>query len=83
MKDGPEKARHAMSVVAAMMYARYQAGAAPLALVSMDNCSHNGEKLRGSVLTVAKAWGGERLVPAAFVDYLSDEAARVLPLEHD
>ena len=79
MKDGPEKARHAMSVVAAMMYARYQAGAAPLALVSMDNCSHNGEKLRGSVLTVAKAWAENGLVPAAFVDYLSDEARVSFP----
>lgn len=79
MKDGPEKARHAMSVVAAMMYARYQAGAAPMALVSMDNCSHNGEKLRDSVLTIAKAWAENGLVPAAFVAYLSDEARVSFP----
>ena len=45
MEQGPDKARHAMSVVAALMFARFKAGAAPIALVSMDNCSHNGEKL--------------------------------------
>ena len=79
MADGPDKARHAMSVVAAMMYARYQAGAAPIALVSMDNCSHNGEKLRGSVLTMAKAWEKNGLVPAEFVAYLEDEGRVSFP----
>ena len=54
--EGPDKARHAMAVVAAMMFYRYNAGAAPMALVSMDNCSHNGEKLKSSVLEIARAW---------------------------
>jgi len=77
--DGPDKARHAMSVVAAMMYYRYQAGAAPIALVSMDNCSHNGEKLRGSVLEIAHGWEKNGFVPAAFVAYLEDEARVSFP----
>ena len=54
--EGPAHARHAMSMVAALLFERFQAGAAPLAVVSMDNCSHNGEKLQSSVMTVAKAW---------------------------
>ena len=51
LDNGPDRPRHAMSILTALMLARYQAGAFPIALVSMDNCSHNGEKLRSSVLT--------------------------------
>lgn len=79
MEQGPEKARHAMSVVAALMYARYQAGGAPVALVSMDNCSHNGEKLKTSVLAVVKAWRKRELVPREFEDYMEDETRVSFP----
>ncbi|MBR4068519.1 MAG: mannitol dehydrogenase family protein [Clostridia bacterium] len=73
MAAGPDAPHHAMACVASLMYARYLAGAAPIALVSMDNCSHNGEKLRRAVLDVAQAWQDAKLVPAGFVEYLSDE----------
>lgn len=73
MEQGPDKARHAMSVVAALMFARFKAGAAPIALVSMDNCSHNGEKLKSSVLAIVKAWREKGLVPEEFEQYMSDE----------
>ena len=53
IQNGPGQPRHAMSVVAALLYERFKAGALPLAVVSMDNCSHNGEKLQSSVLAVA------------------------------
>ena len=79
MADGPEKARHAMSVVAAMLYERYKAGAAPLAVVSMDNCSHNGEKLRASVMTMIDAWVDNGLVPAEFAKYAKDESRVSFP----
>lgn len=73
IQNGPAKPRHAMSVVAALLYERFKAGALPLAVVSMDNCSHNGEKLRSSVLTVAREWQKAGLVEAEFVAYLEDE----------
>ncbi|MGN1084419.1 MAG: mannitol dehydrogenase family protein, partial [Lachnospiraceae bacterium] len=73
MEKGPEGAAHAMSVVTALLWKRYQAGAYKLALVSMDNCSHNGEKLRSSVLTIAKEWEKRGFVSAEFVAYISDE----------
>lgn len=79
MEEGPEKARHAMSVTAAMMLARFQAGASPVALVSMDNCSHNGEKLRSSVLAIVKAWCDRGLAPKAFQDYMEDESKVSFP----
>ena len=79
LKNGPEKARHAMSVVAALMRHRYVSGAAPVALVSMDNCSHNGEKLRGSVLEIAEGWVREGFADSGFLNWLSDETKVSFP----
>lgn len=79
MDEGPAAARHAMSLVAAMLYKRYQAGKLPLAVVSMDNCSHNGEKLQASVMTVAKAWAEKGFVDKDFIAYLEDESKIAFP----
>ena len=73
LSNGPEKARHAMTIVTALLYHRYQSGKAPLAVVSMDNCSHNGEKLQSSILEVARAWQVGGFVPKDFVRWLNDE----------
>ena len=73
LEKGPENARHAMTIVTALLFHRYQNGRAPLAVVSMDNCSHNGEKLQGSVLEVARAWQVNGFVPKDFVRWLTDE----------
>ena len=77
--EGPAHARHAMSMVTALLLERFQNGAAPLAVVSMDNCSHNGEKLQTSVMTVAKAWLEKGFVGQDFIDYLSDETKITFP----
>lgn len=79
LERGPAHAVHAMSVVTALLYERYQAGRYPLALVSMDNCSHNGEKLRNSVLTVAREWAKRGLVEPGFVEYLEEETMVAFP----
>ena len=68
-----------MSLVAALLFERFQAGAAPLAVVSMDNCSHNGEKLQSSVMTVAKAWAEKGYVGQDFIAYLEDESKIAFP----
>ncbi|WP_294497633.1 mannitol dehydrogenase family protein [uncultured Gemmiger sp.] len=77
--EGPDHARHAMSMVAALLLERYKANGAPLAVVSMDNCSHNGEKLQSSVMTVAKAWAEKGYVGQDFIDWLSDESKITFP----
>ncbi len=76
---GPEHPRHAMSIVTALLYERFQNGKHPLAVVSMDNCSHNGEKLRSSVLEIAQAWVKAGFVPGEFAAWLSDESAVSFP----
>lgn len=77
--NGPEKPASAMAVVCALLFARYQAGKFPLSVVSMDNCSHNGEKLQSSILTMAKEWEKKGFVDAGFVAYLSDESQVAFP----
>lgn len=79
LDEGPASARHAMSMVAALLYERFRAGAYPLAVVSMDNCSHNGEKLQNSVMTVARAWLEKGYVGQDFVDYLENEEKIAFP----
>lgn len=79
MADGPVGARNTMSKVTALMLERYKAGAAPIALVSMDNCSHNGEKLSNSVWEIARAWERNGFVDAGFVAWLLDETKVSFP----
>lgn len=76
---GPEAPGGVMGIVTAMLYARFQTGRYPLALVSMDNVSRNGEKLRNSVLEMAGAWRERGYVEQEFVDYLSDERVVSFP----
>ena len=47
IEAGPDDLTNVMTKVTALPYHRYMNGAYPIAVVSMDNCSHNGEKLRG------------------------------------
>lgn len=79
MDEGPASARHAMSIVCAMLLERFKAGKYPLAVVSMDNCSHNGEKLQASVMEIAKAWLEKGYVGQDFIDYLTDESTISFP----
>ena len=73
INDGPKNAKHAMSITVALLLERFNAGAFPLAVCSMDNCSHNGEKLKSSVLFLANEWAKKGFVSKEFIDYISDE----------
>lgn len=79
IQNGPDKAVGAMAVLTAMLYARYQAGRYPLALVSMDNCSQNGARLRKSVLTMTEQWQKAGFVDDGFAAYVSDERVVAFP----
>ncbi len=72
IENGPDSPKHTMSIIAAMLYKRYKANGTPVAVVSMDNCSHNGEKLKAGVVTVAKAWIESGVLDADFMDYLEN-----------
>ncbi|MDR1912915.1 MAG: mannitol dehydrogenase family protein [Clostridiales bacterium] len=57
---------------AQLLYKRFISNAAPIAVVSMDNCSKNGRLLKTSVLESVQRFG-ENYNKAAFIDYLTDE----------
>lgn len=79
IKAGPGAPRHAMSIAAAMLYERFRAGRLPLAVVSMDNCSHNGEKLKAGICAVADGWAAEGFVEHEFPEYLREEDKITFP----
>ncbi len=66
-RNGPEAPQSYIGKVASLLYARYRAGALPMAMVSTDNCSHNGDKLYQAIRAFAQAWGDE-----GFLAYVND-----------
>ncbi|MDY5931053.1 MAG: mannitol dehydrogenase family protein [Candidatus Ornithospirochaeta sp.] len=72
---GPGKCAMFLSRLAELLLERYHNGAFPLSLVSMDNCSRNGEKLENAIRTIADQWIGKGLVEAGFGDYLESSVA--------
>ncbi|WP_319476091.1 mannitol dehydrogenase family protein [Marispirochaeta aestuarii] len=75
----PRQPGHLMVLIAFLLYRRYLAGAAPLALVSMDNFSHNGLKLFNSVHEIAESWVKAGSVEKAFLEYIGDPARVSFP----
>lgn len=69
----------AMGKVCALLYERFKAGQLPLTVQSMDNCSHNGDKVKAGVFAYAERWAKDGLVEQAFVDYLKDETKVTFP----
>ena len=72
-KAGPYKATSYMGKVCAMLYERFKAGELPLAMVSMDNCSHNGDKLKDAVRAFAKKWQENGVCDNGFLSYVEDD----------
>lgn len=69
----------ALGKVTALLYERFKAGRLPVTLQSMDNCSHNGDKVRKGVCAYAERWLSDGLVPREFVDYIHDETLVTFP----
>jgi len=69
----------AMGKVCALLLERYNAGCLPLTVQSMDNCSHNGDKVKAGVFAYAERWLKDGLVSQGFLDYLKDETKVTFP----
>lgn len=78
-KNGPKEPVSYLGKVAALLYARYKAGKMPVAMVSMDNCSHNGDRLFAAILSFARNWAGNQTAEAGFVDYVSNKETVTFP----
>lgn len=72
MGKGPVDPKNVMSKIASLAYTRYKNGELPIAFVSMDNCSHNGDKLYQSVETIVKEWIAKGLVEKEFLAYINN-----------
>ncbi len=67
---GPADCLTVCCMVTSLLFERYKAGCLPIAVVSMDNCSRNGEKLGSGIMTIAKRWHELGFVEQGFVDYV-------------
>jgi len=79
IKGGPSASRHVMSVLTALLLSRFNAGATPISLVSMDNCSRNGDRLKEGILTIAHGWLSGGFVKDDFVGYIEDDSRVACP----
>lgn len=68
-----------MGKVTALLLERYQAGAYPLTVQSMDNCNHNGDKVKQAVVSYAEKWVEKGIAPAEFLAYVQDEEKITYP----
>lgn len=80
IQAGPQRAASTMGLLAAGLYRRFRAGAHPISLVSMDNCSGNGDKLKAAVMCIAMGWSRNDLVDGAFITYLMDGEKVAFPI---
>lgn len=78
-KKGPQNPVSYIGKLTALVYERYINGKQPLALVSMDNCSHNGTKLYEAVNAFAENWVKEGLVDEGFEVYINNPKSISFP----
>ena len=77
--NGPSKPQSYIGKVAALLYERFLAGEKKIAMVSTDNCSHNGDKLFDAVHAFAKEWAANGKAEAGFVAYIEDDSKVSFP----
>ncbi|HHT57235.1 MAG TPA: mannitol dehydrogenase family protein [Herbinix luporum] len=77
--EGCEKPVHIMGKTTALLYERYKQGELPIALVSMDNCSHNGDKVFEAVEAYAQNWVKNGFVEEGFLNYVRDKNKVAFP----
>ena len=73
LKIGPAASKSYLGRVASLLHERYSRGAPPIAMVSMDNCSHNGDILFAAMETFAKGWVENGKADKSFLDYIRDK----------
>lgn len=76
---GPEKPESYMGKVASLLYHRYLRGKRPIAMVSMDNCSHNGDKFYGAMNSFAQEWCKRGLAEPGFLEYINNRSKVTFP----
>lgn len=79
LENGLKIPVHLISKLILLLIKRYEVGKYPLALVSMDNCSQNGAKLRQAVFAVAEKTCELGFIDKGFIDYVNNENLITFP----
>lgn len=79
LDNGPHKTTSYLGKMVSLLYTRFLAGEKPIAMVSMDNCSHNGDKLFDAVHTFSKTWEDRNLCESGFDAYVNDNSKVSFP----
>ncbi len=69
---GPEAPESYIGKLTSLVYERFLQNQLPIALVSMDNCSHNGSKLYDAVHAFAEKWCDAGLAQKEFLSYIEN-----------
>lgn len=77
---GPEKPVSTLGIATAGLYHRYLKGQMPVAMVSTDNASMNGDKLHAAVRYIAEHWVQQHGLPQAFLAYIDNKKLVSFPL---
>ena len=64
-----------MAMITELLFERYKNGAYPVSMLSIDNCSNNGDKLKEAVITIAKEWLKNGLEEEGFIEYLYNKVS--------
>lgn len=75
----PEASDSYLGKLVSLLYHRFSQGQLPIAMVSMDNCSHNGDKLKDAVTAFAEAWCSRGLADRDFLAYVQDSSKVSFP----
>jgi fructuronate reductase len=67
LAGGPEKPVSTLGIATAGLYHRYLKGQMPVAMVSTDNASMNGDKLHAAIRYIAEHWVQQHGLPQAFL----------------
>ena len=76
---GPVLPKSYIGKVVTLLHERYVNGELPVAMVSMDNCSHNGDKLYAAVNEFAKEWENRGVCKPGFLDYVNNPSKVSFP----
>lgn len=75
LENDPEDSKHLMSIVTNLLYKRFNKNEKPLTLLSLDNCSENGDKVKASIMLIAKKWNENGKVNDDFIKYLEEKVS--------
>lgn len=72
--------QNTMANIAGLLVHRHDAGGEPINVMSFDNFSHNGDKLRDSILQVMRGWVNGGKLDAAVLEWVENPEKVAFPI---